>query len=77
MGIYPSSASDDVKMRAWYVGRLEFRSNAYGRYGLDDDIGRLVGIAPEALSAPDKAIVRPSLEQSLAVVNKQLGNSEI
>ena len=49
MGIYPGSANGTApEMRAWYVSRLGGRSSADGRYGLDDDCGRFVGIAPEA-----------------------------
>jgi hypothetical protein len=54
MGIYPDSAGDKTKLRAWCVYRLEVRSNANGRSSLDNDSGRFVGIAPEALSAPGK-----------------------
>lgn len=54
MGIYPDSAGDAPKMRAWVVYGLEDGSFAYGRLDLDDDYGRLLGIAPEALSAPGK-----------------------
>ena len=52
MGVYVRDTSDVSKdvatMRSWYVSRLEVRSNANGRYGLDDSDGRLVGVAPEA-----------------------------
>ena len=54
MGVYPDSAGNDVKMRAWVVGGLEDRSCANGRLYLDYGGGRFVGIAPEALSAPGK-----------------------
>ena len=54
MGVYPDSASDNVKMRAWIVYRLVSRSNAGGWDYLDGDCGRFVGIAPEALGAPSK-----------------------
>ena len=55
MGVYPSSAQGSTPdLRAWCVNRLEVRSYAYGRYHLDDDYGRFLGIAPEALSAPGK-----------------------
>src|SRR3989344_89220 len=50
MGVYPDSASDDVKMRAWYVYGLVGRSDAGGKVHLDCDYGRFLGIAPEALS---------------------------
>ncbi|HRZ85285.1 MAG TPA: hypothetical protein P5277_00735 [Candidatus Paceibacterota bacterium] len=54
MGIYPDSAGEAPKLRAWCVNRLEDGSNANGRYLLGDDNGRFLGIAPEALSAPGK-----------------------
>ena len=54
MGVYPDSASNDVKMRAWYVNGLENMSGANGGYYFYIDCGRLVGIAPEALSEPGK-----------------------
>ena len=54
MGVYPDSAGDAPKMRAWYVNRLEHRSVASVRYDLDSGCGRFVGIAPEALGAPGK-----------------------
>lgn len=54
MGIYPDSASNDVKMRAWFVYWLGYWSDAYGWIDLDVDNGRFVGITPEALSAPGK-----------------------
>jgi len=57
MGIYPGSANGTApEMRAWYVNRLDNRSNANGRLGVDNVLGRLVGIAPEALSAPGKGV---------------------
>jgi len=55
MGIFPGSANGDTpEMRAWYFNRLESRSKASGWVDLDRNYGRLVGIAPEALSAPGK-----------------------
>jgi hypothetical protein len=52
MGVFPGSCGGDKpEMRAWCVGGLDGRSNADGGYDLDDDNGRLVGIAPEALRA--------------------------
>ncbi len=44
--IYVSS-SDEFCLRAWFVGRLEYRSNAFGRDDLDNWNGRLLGIASE------------------------------
>ena len=55
MGVYPTSCGGDKpEMRAWYVMRLVYRSDANCWYDLDLDYGRLVGIAPEALGAPGK-----------------------
>ena len=54
MGVYPDSASDKPKLRAWCVYRLENRSGADGRGNLDINGGRFLGIAPEALSAIGK-----------------------
>ncbi|PIZ82968.1 hypothetical protein COX97_02135 [Candidatus Pacearchaeota archaeon CG_4_10_14_0_2_um_filter_05_32_18] len=54
MGVYPDSAGDNPKLRAWFVYGLEYGSDAFGRNNLDNDCGRFVGIAPEALSAPGK-----------------------
>ncbi|MEK6898591.1 MAG: hypothetical protein AABW79_00660 [Nanoarchaeota archaeon] len=54
MGVYPDSAGDAPKMRAWVVDWLEYGSYALGGGDLDYDDGRLLGIAPEALSAPGK-----------------------
>ena len=54
MGIYPDSASDKPKLRAWCVDRLVSRSYANGRLDLDDNGGRFLGIAPEALIATGK-----------------------
>lgn len=50
MGVYLDSASDTVKLRSWYVYWLVDGSNAVGRDDLNDHGGRLLGIAPEALS---------------------------
>lgn len=55
MGIFPSSASgENAQMRAWFVYGLGGGSVAFGGYGLDDDDGRFVGIAPEAQIAPGR-----------------------
>ncbi len=57
MGVFPSSAGVDApEMRAWFVGGLEDnRSGAGDGDGLGYG-GRLVGIAPEALSATNKGV---------------------
>lgn len=55
MEIYSGSANGDTpEMKAWYVSRLEDRSNASGRDDLGNPNGRLLGIAPEALSVSGK-----------------------
>jgi hypothetical protein len=55
MGVFPGSCGGDKpEMRAWFVRRLDDRSDASGRLDLVSDDGRLVGIAPEALGAPGK-----------------------
>ncbi len=54
MGVYPDSAGDNLKMRAWCVGGLGYMSYAYGGDVLGIGSGRLLGIAPEALSASGK-----------------------
>ena len=57
MGIYPGSVNGTApEMRAWCVDGLEYRSNANGRNDLDYGNGRLLGIAPEALSASGKGV---------------------
>ncbi len=72
MGLYLTSREKVPTLRAACVGRLEGRSQFYGGFDLGSDDGRLVGVAPEALNAPGKAITRPNLEQALFVVNEQL-----
>ena len=55
MGIYPGSINGTApEMRAWCVFGLVDWSDACGGNDLDCDGGRLLGIAPEALSAPGK-----------------------
>ena len=55
MGIFPGSANGETpEMRAWCVCRLEGRSLVRDRNYLVYSDGRLVGIAPEALSASGK-----------------------
>ena len=60
MGVYPGLCGGNApEMRAWCVGRLGNRSDANGWCDLDVDLGRFVGIAPEALSAQGKGITNP------------------
>lgn len=57
MGIYPGSANGTApEMRAWFVGGLGGGSFADGWFDLDYDVGRLVGIAPEAQNAPNLGV---------------------
>ena len=57
MAIYlGDSLNDKTTLKAWYVGGLVDRSDAGGRFGLDVGDGRLLGIAPEVLSASGKSI---------------------
>ncbi len=51
-----NSLKDKTTLKAWCVSWFEDRSDAYGWLNLDDDDGRLVGLAPEVLGAPDKNI---------------------
>ncbi|MBI2629362.1 hypothetical protein HYW74_04740 [Candidatus Pacearchaeota archaeon] len=78
MGVYLDSTSNDVKMRAWCVSRLENRSYAYGWYYLDYDNGRFVGIAPEALSALGKGAsnIRAYTMADLQAVDKAMNGLE-
>lgn len=72
MGIYLADAQKVPTARALVVGRLDGGSRLGDGYGLDGGGGRLVGVAPEALGAKG-VIIQPSLEASLAVVNRHLG----
>src|SRR3989338_5324024 len=65
-------------MRLWCVGILYGRSGASGNCDLDNDYGRLVGVAPEALVARSEAqrdpthlssILRTGLQQYVAPAN--------
>jgi len=79
MGIFPGSANGETpEMRAWYVYGLGNRSNASGRYGLDIDYGRLLGIAPEALSVPGKGAsnIRAYTMADLQAVDKAMQGLE-
>ena len=76
MGIYLDSF-DKPKLRALVVYGLGIRSMLYGGNYLGIDGGRLVGVAPEALNAHGKVIVKPSLETALNVVNEHMQKSGI
>ena len=55
MGVYPSPPSGDYpEMRLWSVSRLKDRSDTNGRYNLDSNSGRFVGLVSEALGASGK-----------------------
>jgi hypothetical protein len=77
MGIYLAAPEKVPTFRPAYVCRLVSGSRLSGRLNLVSDFCRLVGVAPEARSAPGKILVRPSLESALCVVNEYLGKSEI
>ncbi|MBI2045209.1 hypothetical protein HYT23_04075 [Candidatus Pacearchaeota archaeon] len=74
MAVYVDSLGKSPKLRAWYVSRLDGRSDANGRGYLVNDLGRFVGIAPEA---PNARVLRPTLEQSLSIVNQNLEGLEL
>ena len=78
MGFYLDEAGKTPKMRAWYVDWLGYRSGAYGRSGLDDDGGRLLGITPEAPSALGKvaSVVRPYNAADLQAFDKAMKGLE-
>ena len=77
MGVYLDSFDYSPKLRALVVDWLESGSRLGGRDYLDYGVGRLVGVAPEALSAHGKVLVKPSLETALNVVNEHLGKGLI
>ena len=62
MGVYLDSFDGSPKLRALVVDRLEDGSGLNGWNNLGSVGGRLVGVAPEALNAHGKVIVKPSLE---------------
>ncbi|MBU0894829.1 MAG: hypothetical protein KKB88_05290 [Nanoarchaeota archaeon] len=56
MGVYLSSATGDSPLlRAWYVGKLGLRSDAYGRDDLDIGDGRFVGVSTGGAEASKKS----------------------
>ena len=61
MGLYRGSAENVPTMRSWYLNRLGSRSNADVIH-LGFDVGRLVGVAPEAQSAT-QTVARSTLDQ--------------
>ena len=77
MGVYVRRDAQNVPtLRSWLVDRLEGGSGADGRYGLLNDDGRLVGVAPEAraergskASEPLEAKILRDLRAGKAVVD--------
>ncbi len=74
MGVYIDYLDKSPKLRAWFVYGLGGWSLADGGDDLDGVSGRLVGLAPEAQNT---IIVRPTLEQAVAIVNQNLIGLEI
>lgn len=75
MGVYPSSCNGDKpEMRAFYVNRLYIVSRLGGGVDLDNSVGRLVGIVPEALGAPGKGAsnIRAYSRADVQTARKQL-----
>ena len=77
MGVYLASKEKVPTLRVLFAYRLENWSRLRGLSNLDCGDGRFAGVAPEALSAPGKAIVIPSLETALSIVNQHLGKTGI
>lgn len=71
MGFYPYTDGKGPNVRALVVGRLEDGSQL-GGCNVGGRNGRLVGVARDALSAPGRQVVVPTLEQALAVVNRSI-----
>ncbi len=63
-------------MRAWCVGRLGERSDVGGGNNLDVDLGRFVGIAPEAIGVQGQGIgnVNTYTMNDLQKAKEQLDN---
>lgn len=72
MGVYLEDQQTVPTLRAAFVYWLENGSQLYGDAYLDYVDGRFAGVAPEALSAPNRVIQKPSLELALRVVNEHL-----
>jgi hypothetical protein len=73
MGIYLAGKPEQPQARALFVGRLDSRSRLGGRDDLGGGSGRLVGVAPEARSAPNQMVRQPTLEQAVALINRNMG----
>lgn len=64
MTLYFGSNEAENSGRSWYLDLIYDRSHAIGNYNVDDDYGRLVGVAPEALGA-QKNILPATLEERI------------
>ncbi len=83
MGMFPSDEEKVPTLRAWCVDGLDGsgRSDAYGRGWLDGDVGRLVGVAPEAPNAlgtntSDSQAVKPYSLADLAAFDNSVNGLE-
>lgn len=80
MGVYMGSCGGDApEMRAFCVDGLDLRSLVCGRVDLVNDIGRLVGVAPEALggaSAKGVSAVQRYTMADLQTLDKIIGGLE-
>jgi len=79
MAVYlGDSVPDEHTLKAWCVGGLGGGSDVGGRSGLDGGSGRLVGIAPEALSAPGRwQKVRTYTPDQVRETLEELGFSDL
>ncbi|MBS3089876.1 hypothetical protein J4461_03295 [Candidatus Pacearchaeota archaeon] len=75
MGIYLAGESAKPHVRAAIPDRLVDGSQLDGRYFLDSVYGRFVGVAPEALSAPDQ-LVKPYTLADLEAVDGSIRGLE-
>ena len=72
MGVYLMGKPEQPQARALCVDGLDGGSRLCGGDVLGNVSGRLVGVAPEAQSAKS-FIVQPTLEQAVAMVNRNIG----
>ena len=75
MGIYLAGESAKPHVRAAIPYGLEVRSRLNGRFSLGSGDGRFVGVAPEALSAPDQ-LVKPYTLADLEAVDGSIRGLE-
>ena len=78
MGIYLSTTPETPALRAWVVDRINSRSVLYGNSDLDNNDGRLVGVAREAparTTARRRRIdrYRPDVDGASLTTRNQLG----